>query len=146
MGSIDLDPCSSAYFNETVKATQYYSLDDRGEDGLQLPWKANVFCNPPGKLVKEFWRKALFETSNLAKLVWVGFSLEQLTYLQDEDYSPFDFPCLILRRRVHFVRHDGYKASPTHGNYITGIGVDESLFVKEFGDLGIIVGTKWSDH
>lgn len=136
MGSIDLDPCSSAYFNQTVKASQYYSLDDRGEDGLTLPWRGSVFVNPPGKLVKEFWRKLLAEGR---ETFWVGFSLEQLTYLQDEDQHPMDFNFCLLRKRIRFVRHDGYSASPTHGNYVCYKGISRAAFIHEFADQGLIL-------
>lgn len=136
MGSIDLDPCSSAYFNETVKATQYYSLDDRGEDGLQLPWHGKVFVNPPGGLVKEFWKKAINERPS-PEIFWVGFSLEQLSYLLDEPYSPMDFAFCLLRKRIRFTRHDGYSGSPSHSNYVAVINLQSrERFSEEFGPLG----------
>ena len=46
MGSIDLDPCSSAAGNQRVQATRYY---DEHMDGLKdsNAWSGSVFINPP---------------------------------------------------------------------------------------------------
>ena len=138
MGRIDLDPCSSNYFQQTVQASKYYSLDDRGENGLELPWDGRVFCNPPGGLVREFWKKAILSFPE--QLVWVGFSLEQLALLvSDQIPHPLDFITCIPRKRIRFTRHDGYSGSPSHSNYITGIGVDYDKFVSEFSDLGKVL-------
>lgn len=146
MGSIDLDPCSSISFNSIVKATEFYSLDDFGQDGLKLPWKGNVFLNPPGGSVKEFWRKSFeldvtcnkWPQTSWNKLFWVGFSVEQLALLADERHHPMDheFCFCILRKRIRFTRHDGYSGSPSHANYVTAIGVDPADFAREFRDLG----------
>lgn len=135
MGSIDLDPCSSVSFNEVVQATRYYSLDDRGEDGLVLPWSGNCFVNPPGKLVRRFWQKAM---TTRPPMIWVGFSVEQLALLATEDYHPMDFSFCILRKRLSFKRHDGFRGSPSHSNYICGVNVNHAKFVEEFSPLGRI--------
>jgi DNA N-6-adenine-methyltransferase (Dam) len=44
MGSIDLDPASSAIAQRNVKASKYYTKQD---DGFHRPWFGNVFLNPP---------------------------------------------------------------------------------------------------
>lgn len=137
MGGIDLDPCSSDEFQKTVQAECYYSLDDRGENGLELPWFGRVFCNPPGGLVREFWRKAFLH--NIDQMIWVGFSLEQLALLANESPHPLDFVTCIPRKRIHFTRHDGYQGSPTHSNYITGVNISAEDFFQIFSDLGKIV-------
>lgn len=151
MGSIDLDPCSSTDFNEVVKAKTYYSLDDRNEDGLKLPWFGNVFCNPPGGLVKEFWQRAttichadtaIQDTESVSKLFWVGFSVEQLGVLAHERYHPMDFSFCILRKRVSFTRHDGYKGSPSHANYVCAINADHAKFTEQFSPLGRVYPRK----
>ncbi len=146
MGAIDLDPCSEDRFNRTVRATRYYSLLERGEDGLKLPWFGRVVVNPPGGLVPEFWDKLFDE--DVAQAVWIGFSVEQLCILADARVHPLDFSCCILRRRIPFVRHDWTEMTPDeidevnrpgHGNYVCGINTFPDAFEREFGPLGKVV-------
>lgn len=44
LGSIDLDPASSAAANADVRAATFY---DEEADGLSLPWRGRVWLNPP---------------------------------------------------------------------------------------------------
>ncbi len=136
MGGLDLDPCSEARFNAIVGASKYYSLEERSENGLELSWAGTVFLNPPGQLVKEFWRKAMSEP--ITQMIWVGFSVEQLSLLADEEHHPMDFSFCILRKRLKFKRHDGYSGSPSHSNYVCGYKVNHSKFVEEFAPIGRI--------
>lgn len=134
MGGIDFDPCSEEIFQRVVKATTYYSLLERGEDALLLPWLgARTLCNPPGGLVREFWRKSV---SASGPLIWVGFSVEQLCLLADEEHHPLAFSICILRKRIPFTRHDGFEGSPSHGNYVVGIRTDPAAFFWEFSPIG----------
>lgn len=156
MGGITLDPCSEAKFNDIVQADTYYSLLERDEDGLALPWFGKILLNPPGKghgkpagkgkkktLVRLFWEKMLSET--FEQCVYVGFSNNQLGILADCDAHPTDFSICYLRKRIGFNRHDNVpkkgvkaKGSPSHQNFIAGINIPHDAFVREFGDLGKI--------
>ncbi|WP_420431356.1 DNA N-6-adenine-methyltransferase [Candidatus Poriferisocius sp.] len=44
MGSIDMDPASSAEANKTVQASMIYTAQ---MDGLARKWSGRVWCNPP---------------------------------------------------------------------------------------------------
>ena len=44
MGSINIDPASNKYANQTVKAELFFTKDD---DGLKKSWNGKVFLNPP---------------------------------------------------------------------------------------------------
>ena len=60
MGGIDLDPASSEVAQDTVGATEYFTIDD---DGLSREWHGNVWLNPPYSrgLCAEFVQKLLAE-------------------------------------------------------------------------------------
>ena len=137
MGGLDLDPASEEKFNKVVQAPKYYSWEERQEDGLVLPWAGKVWLNPPGGLVKEFWRR-IFTQEDVEQVLWVGFSMEQLGILASETYHPSDFSILYCRKRISFSRHDDYEGAPSHSNYCVGINVDHEAFVEAFGDLGKI--------
>lgn len=137
MGGIDLDPCSESKFQETVKAATYYSLLERGQNGLELPWTGRVLVNPPGGLIREFWRKLIDSPIDMG--VWIGFSMEQLGLLADMPAHPSDFSICFLRRRISFVRFDDRPdrpSRPSHANFVVGLNVPHTAFLQEFGSLG----------
>lgn len=157
-GQIHLDPGSSPEFNELVKALMIYTEVD---NGLDQPWSGNIFCNPPGGLVREFWKKFTEPTYKAMegdllgdltpldaeelgyKRFWVGFSVEQLCTLADCKLHPLHFSTCILRKRLNFNQQteEGIVegTSPSHGNYVTAIGVDHDHFAKLFQQHGIII-------
>ena len=174
-GPIHFDPCSEAEFNAVVGAEHYFSLEERGEDGLKLPWPhyglmdgINVHINPPGGLIREFWRKTLDEIS-VKQCMWTGFAMNQLNLLADEVAHPTDFSIVYLRSRIKFVPHSSSKCKackgfgsigisdvqankcesckgtgkvsgdrPSHANYLCGMGVDPSRFERVYKDLGAV--------
>lgn len=140
MGKIHTDPCSSAYWNHhTVKAEVFYTVAD---DGRSKPWTGNCLINPPGTLPRKpgdpppgqkrsvprmFWELAIerWRNEEINGFCYIGFSLEQLTYLQGSPMHPLQFPTLFPCERMSFLQR-GPKGgppidpgSPTHGNFIT---------------------------
>lgn len=103
MGEIHLDPASSEEFNYYVKALMIYTEKTNGL-APECEWGGNVFCNPPGGLVNEFWRKLTegLKNGTIDKAFWVGFSVEQLCTLADEEFHPMDYSTCILRKRLSF--------------------------------------------
>lgn len=165
---IDLDPFTEDRFNEIVGASVAYSLRERKEDGLALPWSipnaigvrlpwtlrddkapalaavsTRAHVNHPGGLTEESWRKLVAEyaAGRVRAAFWIGFSVEQLGILADEHPHPMDFSCVILRKRIPFVHHNRKvkKRQPSHANYIVAIGVPITLFEEQFGALGKVV-------
>lgn len=51
----DLDVCA---LGATAKADRYYSLDERGENCLELDWTTLNWCNPPFSNITPFVEKA----------------------------------------------------------------------------------------
>jgi phage N-6-adenine-methyltransferase len=124
LGTIDLDPASSADWNASVKADRFLTAE---EDGLTTSWgdAKNVFLNPPGdrsgKLVRAFHAKAQAHVNANpgARVLWVGFSMEQLVFFCGSSI-------MILPKRVRYIRPDGTEGScPTHGSFLGLIGQGE---------------------
>lgn len=109
MGEIDLDPASHEEANRIVRATRYYT---ELENGLIQRWFGRVFINPPGGLVDEFWKKAMFEAMNYEQLVWIGYSLEQLQTLQvGNKVTPLDCHICFTSKRIAFIENEAKKAA-----------------------------------
>lgn len=149
-GPIDTDPASSAYWNHhVVKARTYY---DERTDGLAHRWRGRVLVNPPGsktgQLVKNFWEHLIVDYMAGLTLgaCWVGFNLEQLTYLQGFATHPLQWLTLIPQGRQNYLERPKMRRpdldkpgkppvfveiagppvendQPTHGSYLTLIPV-----------------------
>lgn len=139
-GVIDLDPFSSQIANQSMGARRIYN---EAADGFSCPWfSSSLVINPPGGQVKRAWRKLCTEVideGRTAKAIWVGFSVEQLCILASEVYHPLEFSCVILRKRISFVREDGTTGSPSHGNYLVGMNVTHDVFTTVFSPHGKII-------
>ena len=62
MGSIDLDPATTAFVNRNlVKAGKYYTVKT---NGFNKEWGGNVFLNPPGGLCDVSGRKVIRATKS----------------------------------------------------------------------------------
>jgi hypothetical protein len=135
-GRIELDPMSESTFNETVRAERIYTEQD---DGLVQDWTCEtMLLNPAGGLVVPAWQKLTtgWESGQIRRCVWISFNVDQLNLLADDPWHPFDFSLLLPRRRIDFVRHDGYTGAPAHANYVVGLGVDPVLFELAFAGRG----------
>lgn len=140
-GVIHLDPGSSEDFNKQVQALMIYTEHNSGLDPNN-PWFGNVFVNPPGGLVNEYWDRLIeyILAGAIDKAFWVGFSVEQLCTLADRAYHPTDFSTCILRKRLAFTTEQGDPGgSPSHGNYVTGLGVSREAFNRLFLNQGKII-------
>jgi hypothetical protein len=124
---------------------------------LVRPWWGNVFINPPGGLVAEFWKKFLGE--DMKQAIWIGYSLEQMQTLQSAGGampSPAEFSICFPRRRIAFVENEAKRAEriakleaagkranrgslPSHANYVVYLGHNPSKFVTEFSAFGAVV-------
>lgn len=148
LGTIDLDPASSHYWNERiVRARQFYD-GSPGHDGLIDPWFLvdggnTVFLNPPGdksgQLVKRFWRKLVTSIADgtVDSAFWVGFSLEQLVQLQSEPFHPLS-PGTFLAfpsRRIHYLKpvagDPQPEDQPTHGSYLCLVPSEDPVRAEE---------------
>lgn len=112
LGGIDMDPFSSLYWNEhLIKAGVFFTkendcllIDEGYWSSVASRMRPTYFINPPSGLVKEAWRFASARYREGACVFWVGFSLEQLVYLQGEGALFGGFLRCIPPRRIAFMQ------------------------------------------
>lgn len=160
---IGLDPASDHQLNQWVGACRYLTAE---QDATRTPWFAGgprplrvlesappdhlpetALCNPPGGLIKEFWYSlcSYWARGWISSAVWVGFSVEQLTYLQKTraPAQPLQLPTLFPRRRLAYRTPAGEIAkSPPHASYLTLLTRDLAVhrrFVEAARNLGYVI-------
>jgi len=161
LGSIDLDPASSARSNKIIKARDYFT---KKQNGLTQRWQAydltrptSIWLNPPGgwhngevgnSEVKQWWRKTLIERRQpyFGHMLFLAFSMEALQVTQVMcEYSLCDFPTVIFNKRIGFIDPATGKgvAGNTHASsitYIPGRVRKTRLFFETFSALGAPMG------
>ena len=151
LGSIDLDPASDSYANQTIKATHIYTEQD---DGLKQPWdlfdgKGSIFLNAPGGILNRkslaglFWAKLMEERKiGFNHAIFIGFSIEIMQVSQNyHELSVLDFPVCVPSSRIKFEKQNEKKASPSHANvivYVPGRINHSVLFAQTFAKYGKI--------
>lgn len=84
LGPIGLDPCSNKH--SLTCAKKEYRFEERGEDGLALPWHGFglVYVNPPyGKKTKLWIRRMLEMARRGVEIVGLVAARPDTTWLQD---------------------------------------------------------------
>jgi phage N-6-adenine-methyltransferase len=138
MGSIDLDPASSAEANATVRARRYFSAED---DGLAQPWSGNVWLNPP------YGGKAGAFIAKLAQS-WEAHEITAAValvnaYSTDHDwFRPLWNQVLCFTdHRISFEPGDGRTevSGATFGSVFAYFGPEPQRFACEFQRFGAVV-------
>lgn len=91
----DLDPCSPKGGVPWIPAAKHYSLPD---DGLALPWKGRIWCNPPYGKYTGAWLAKMNEHRNGVALV---FARTDTAWFHES--VVFSDAILFLRRCIAFV-------------------------------------------
>jgi phage N-6-adenine-methyltransferase len=137
LGTIDLDPASSGIAQRTVRAAQYFTIDD---DGLTKPWRGKAWLNPPyaqphiehfvAKLIAEYQAghvtEAILLTHNFTDTRWFHQALKAARTF-----------CLTVGR-IRFVDPNGNLASPTNGQCFFYFGNRPDAFAARFADIGFV--------
>lgn len=131
MGSIDLDPASNDFANETVKATVYY---DEAMNGLERDWYGNIWLNPPyssvliqkfaEKLVNSKFEQAIVLVNNATETGW-------FRRLADEADA-----VLFTTGRIKYRKRDGEHGTPLQGQAFLYYGNRPETFLRVFGQFG----------
>ena len=140
LGTIDLDPASSAVANERVKATSYFTKDD---NGLAHEWHGNVWMNPPyaQPLIAEFCEKIAeeFESGRVASaIVLVNNATETRWFQQmEKSTSAICFPA----GRIKYLDSTGHPANtPLQGQAFLYFGDEDLAFARVFRQFGFVRG------
>lgn len=158
LGTIDLDPASSARANKVIQARYYFN---RRDDGLSRVWlpaiqrgPVSIWLNPPGGKTPDnesrarlWWNKLLEEREGryFGHAIYLAFNIETIRLTQVGcKFSLLKFDTCVPKKRIEF--HDANTGKLMRGNrylssitYIPG-AVDHTIaFHKVFGELGQIV-------
>lgn len=131
MGSIDLDPASNDYANQTVKASTYYTEET---NGLDKKWFGNIWMNPPYStaLIKKFAEKltssdfdqAIVLVNNATDTAWFKSLIQKAKAI------------VFTTGRIRFEKRDGSKGAPLQGQAFVYYGDNSERFLEVFEAFG----------
>lgn len=131
MGTIDLDPASNEYANETVKADRYYTEET---NGLVQEWYGNIWMNPPysATLIKEFtdklanshFEQAIILVNNATETAWFRQLIEKASAV------------VFTSGRIRFEKRNGTIGAPLQGQAFIYCGNNPQKFLQIFSTYG----------
>ncbi len=131
MGSIDLDPASNDFANETIKAGTYYTETD---NGLEKEWFGNVWLNPPysaslvqlfaDKVANSDFEQAIVLVNNATETAWFRKLIEKASAI------------IFTTGRIKYRKRDGEHGSPLQGQAFLYFGENVEAFLSEFRTYG----------
>lgn len=131
LGTIDLDPASNDFANETVRATTYFTEET---NGLEQDWFGNIWMNPPyqtallqqfaDKLIASDFQQAIVLVNNATETAWFKTLISKA--------SAIVFPT----GRIRFRKRDGEKGSPLQGQAFLYCGENPQRFIDVFSKYG----------
>jgi len=138
MGGIDLDPASSDFAQQTVKAGAYFTAET---NSLDKPWHGRVWLNPPFSmpLIQQFVDKLLAE--------WQAGNLEQATVITNNATDTGWFHALLAeskiacftKGRVRFYSPVNDGMAPRQGQAFFYLGCQPDRFAETFAEFGAVV-------
>lgn len=134
MGRIDLDPCSSAKANETVKAKKFYS-----QDGLTRMWMGRVWMNHPfSRKENPLWvDKLIYEYKHglVEAACCITFASTSEAWFTPLLRHP---QCFLIPRTNYLLPNGEIFRGVTKGSVVTYLGKNVQLFREHFEKLGVI--------
>lgn len=135
LGEIDLDPASCEYANRTVKAKQYYTME---QDGLKQEWHGRVWMNPPyqADLVQQFSSKFADEycKGNIVEgIVLVNNATETNWFNELVQHAK----CVCFPKgRIRYNSQTRETMAPLQGQAFLYFGDNPKQFVETFRTVG----------
>ena len=131
MGSIDLDPASNDFANNTVKASLYF---DENADGLAQTWFGNIWLNPPysSVLIQRFAEKLTTSKFKQA-IVLVNNATETGWFRKLADNAS---AIVFTTGRIKYLKRDGERGMPLQGQAFLYFGSNVDAFLDEFLQYG----------
>ena len=131
MGTIDLDPASNDFANETVRANTFFTEE---MNGLEQGWFGNVWLNPPyssaliqkfaEKVVENEFKQAIILVNNATETAWFEKMVEGASAI------------VFHKGRIKFNKRDGQHGSPLQGQAFIYYGSNPEQFLKVFSKIG----------
>lgn len=131
LGTIDLDPASNDFANETVKATTYYTEET---NGLAQEWFGNIWMNPPystallsqfaDKLISSNFSQAIVLVNNATETAWFEKMISKASAI------------VFHKGRIRFVKRDGEHGAPLQGQAFIYYGGNAERFLEVFSKYG----------
>lgn len=138
-GTIDLDPASCEFANNTIRAVRYFTKDD---NGLNLEWHGRVWLNPPyGRdedgSRQETWSRYLINQYKSGKCTEAVLLV--IAAPGNKWFSPlWEFPICFPDHRIRFYGENGGPSMPTHSNAFVYLGKKLKEFYNIFSKFGVI--------
>jgi ParB family chromosome partitioning protein len=136
MGSIDVDPASCEFAQRVVRAAEWF---DQRRDGLEHPWRGNVWLNPPysAGLIEQFIDKLLVERHNFAQAIVLVHNRTDATWFHT--LCSIAGAIAFTKGRVGFYNKNVEQSSPAYGSILVYIGERPEGFTKAFRDSCLVL-------
>lgn len=135
LGQFDLDPCAPADGRRPWDmAARHYSVES---NGLAMPWKGRVWCNPPYGLEAARWLERLADHGDGVALIFARTE----TAMFFEQVWDKAHAVLFLRGRLHFHHVDGRRAAANAGapSVLVAYGANNVRALENSGIQGRLV-------
>jgi phage N-6-adenine-methyltransferase len=138
LNGIDLDPASSKIAQETIKAGNFFTIED---DGLSKEWNGKIWLNPPYTQpdIKNFVVKLVeeFTSGNVTEAILLTHNYTDTSWFHTAA-SVCNSICF-TRGRIAFINPDGKKAAPTQGQAFFYYGINTDKFHEVFSKFGLVL-------
>ncbi|MEO6786051.1 MAG: DNA N-6-adenine-methyltransferase, partial [Chthoniobacteraceae bacterium] len=136
LGTIDLDPASSAAANKRVEAIRIFTEAD---DGLAQQWHGKVWLNHPfGKKLNAKWINKLeeeFESGRVQEALCITYACTSEKWFQPLLQRP---QCFLCPRTNYHLPDGSVKKGVTKGSVVTYFGANVPGFAEAFASLGVV--------